>query len=385
MSENNVQNIISLINSQMDSMNSYSLTISRMMGNINNSVRELIRLQEYAEMNHSLSRYYNNQGNYTRSSARLNRNFSPIASGSSGNMNTYPTPPATRRSVRDLNQRPTNVNRTTMPSLFSNNRLRRTHTNSLFNRRPLVQPTRRMSLQEFINTTLNQGNVTIPADSNQIMQETSIVDFEDLLDTDTTICPISLVTFDSSSNILRINRCGHVFEGSFLTRWFRQDSRCPVCRYNINNDVDATNNIDATNNTDATNNIDATNNADATNNTDDTNNIDTVIDNSGTAVETSPQNAIIYDISFSIPQLFGRDMSENQVNDVINSITDAITNAMSNNMSNSGSINLGNNIHALVESVSFQNNNPINNTINSQRSWGDMTEDSNSDDSDSEL
>ena len=84
-------------------------------------------------------------------------------------------------------------------------------------------------------------------------------------------------------------------------------------------------------------------------------------------------------------------MSENQVNDVINSITDAITNAMSNNISNSGSINLGNNIHALVEFVSLQNNNPINNTINSQTSWGDMTEDSDGDgddsddDSDSEL
>ena len=356
MSENNVQNIISLINNQINSMNSYSLSISRMMGNINNSVHELIRLQEYVEMNHSLSRYYNNQGNYTRTSARLNRNFSPIGSGDgSSNIDTYPTPPATRQRVRDLNQRSTNANRTTMPSLFSNNSLRTTHTNSLFNRRPLVQPTRRMSLQEFINTTLNQGNVTIPADSNQIMQETSIVDFEDLLETDTTICPISLVSFDSSSNILRINRCGHVFEGSFLTRWFRQDSRCPVCRYNINNDANDAN---------------------------DANNTDTVIDNSGTAVETFPPNAIIYDISFSIPQLFGRDMSENQVNDVINSITDAITNAMSSNISNSSSINLGNNIRAVVESVSLQNNNHINNTINSQTSWGDMTEDSDGDDSD---
>ena len=353
MSENNVQNIISLINNQINSMNSYSLSISRMMGNINNSVHELIRLQEYVEMNHSLSRYYNNQGNYTRPSARLNRNFSPIGSGDgSSNIDTYPTPPATRQRVRDLNQRSTNVNRTTMPSLFSNNRLRRTHTNSLFNRRPLVQPTRRMSLQEFINTTLNQGNVTIPADSNQIMQETSIVDFEDLLETDTTICPISLVTFDSSSNILRINRCGHVFEGSFLTRWFRQDSRCPVCRYNINNDAN------------------------------DANDANDVTDNSGNTVETFLPNAIIYDISFSIPQLFGRDMSENQVNDVINSITDAITNAMSSNISNSSSINWDNNIRAVVESVSLQNNNHINNTINAQTSWGDMTADSDGDDSD---
>ena len=75
-------------------------------------------------------------------------------------------------------------------------------------------------------------------------------------------------------------------------------------------------------------------------------------------------------------------MSENQVNDVINSITDAITNAMSSNISNSSSINWDNNIRAVVESVSLQNNNHINNTINAQTSWGDMTADSDGDDSD---
>ena len=28
----------------------------------------------------------------------------------------------------------------------------------------------------------------------------------------------------------------YVFDANFLRRWFRQDSRCPVCRYNINNE-----------------------------------------------------------------------------------------------------------------------------------------------------
>ena len=45
--QDNIQNIVSLINSQMETMNSYSLTISRMMGNINNSIHELIHLQNF--------------------------------------------------------------------------------------------------------------------------------------------------------------------------------------------------------------------------------------------------------------------------------------------------------------------------------------------------
>jgi hypothetical protein len=359
--QDNIQNIISLINSQMESMNSYSLTISRMMGNINNSVHELIRLQEYVEMEHSLDRYYNNQGRYTRPSGRLSSNFSPIGSGSSNvgsnvgsNVDIYPTRPATRRTVRNSSQRQTSANRTTMPSLFSNSRLRTTSTNPLFNRRPLVQPIRRMSLQEFINTTLNQGNVTIPADNNQIMQETSMVDFEDLLETDNTSCPISLVAFDSSSNILRINRCGHVFDATYLRRWFRQDSRCPVCRYNINTATSE--------NTTNNENLDDDNSREAT---------DTSVD------EIPPPNTVVYDISFSIPQLFGRDMSENQINSVINSITDAITSTINSSGVHSGSIDLGNNIHAVVESVSLQNNSDVNNVSSTlASSWSDMTDDS---------
>ena len=336
----------------MESMNSYSLTISRMMGNINNSINELIHLQEYVEMGRSIDRYYNSPRTRTTS------NISPIRPVRSTNPDVYSVRSLNRNNrvyTRGLsnentfNRRTTNYrgNRDDMPTL-----------NPLFNRRPLVQPTRRINLQEFINSTLNQGNVTIPATNNQIMQETSIVNYEDLLDTDSTSCPISLVSFDSSSNILRINRCGHVFDANFLRRWFRQDSRCPVCRYNINNednsDTETQNPIQTNRTTTHT----------------------TPTQSHTTTHGLSKSNALIYDISFSIPQLFGRDMSENQINNVINSITDAITNTINSSGVHSGSIDLGNNVHVVVESVSLQNNSDVNNTESNMASWDDMTDDS---------
>ncbi len=352
--QDNIQNIISLINSQMESMNSYSLTISRMMGNINNSINELIHLQEYVEMGRSIDRYYNSPRTRTTS------NISPIRQVRSTNPDVY--------SVRSLNRNNRNNRVSTRGTSYGNTINRRTTNyrgnrdgmptlNPLFNRRPLVQPIRRMNLQEFINSTLNQGNITIPATNNQIMQETSIVNFEDLLDTDSTSCPISLVSFDSSSNILRINRCGHVFDANFLRRWFRQDSRCPVCRYNINNEDHS--------------------DTETQNPTHTQTQAQTPPQTQTTPGDPRNQNALIYDISFSIPQLFGRDMSENQINSVINSITDAITNTMNSSGLHSGSIDLGNDVQAVVESVSLQNTSDVNNVSSTlASSWSDMTDDS---------
>jgi hypothetical protein len=46
-------------------------------------------------------------------------------------------------------------------------------------------------------------------------------------------CPITMENFNSSSRILRINQCGHLFNESGLRRWFRNHVTCPVCRLDI--------------------------------------------------------------------------------------------------------------------------------------------------------
>lgn len=46
-------------------------------------------------------------------------------------------------------------------------------------------------------------------------------------------CPISLEEFTPSDYVMRICYCMHLFNGDSLMNWFRQNVRCPVCRYDI--------------------------------------------------------------------------------------------------------------------------------------------------------
>ena len=48
-----------------------------------------------------------------------------------------------------------------------------------------------------------------------------------------TRCPITQEVFEPINNVSRINHCGHVFNTDSLLEWFRHDTRCPVCRYNL--------------------------------------------------------------------------------------------------------------------------------------------------------
>ena len=344
----NIANITTLINNQIVMMNTYNNNVSQSMQYISNSIRELIHLQEGRDMEERIIRRRrnnipisstsnfidNNINRINQNISRLNRDIQTLDSHDNN----------TRVSLnRNMNR---NVN-TTQPFIFSTSRLPSTrrsrprrplrnrtqqqpYMNPLFNRRRR----RRMTLQEFINSTLGQGNPRIPADRNQIMQQTSIVDFQDLSGTDIHTCPISLTTFDASSNILRINACNHIFQADSLMRWFQEDSRCPVCRYNINRDLSnqTVPRISRDRNTTRSTNTQQESN---TNDEDNNENINDEDNNENIYNESNiSPNTIVYDISFSIPQLFGRDMSENQINEVIESITNTITNSMNNTLSN---------------------------------------------------
>ena len=411
MSQDNVQNIITLVNSQIIMMNTYNTNVSRMMSNINTSVQDLIRLQEYIEMDYSLYRYYNQNrsirtglgrglgvGNAGASATRSGNMPMPtpmsprggqttinplynrrvrVQGRERGRGNTININPSNTRqtnarqpNMRQPNTRQTNVNRTNSSNhdFWYNSQVGRGDDNSFnINRRQSALPTRRMTLQEFINTTMNYGNPNIPANNNRIMQETSITHYEDLLESDSIICPISLVPFDASSNILRINHCGHIFDAHFLRRWFRQDSRCPICRYNINSNMHNTGreaNVGAGESGSVEEDIEENDLGEQVNNTaaEDDGELDSGpevgvgagADGSDEANNRNnpPPNTIIYDISFSIPDLFGRDMSNGQINNVISNITDSITNSIMNtNLGTSGNIDLG----AIVETVTLSN------------------------------
>jgi len=46
-------------------------------------------------------------------------------------------------------------------------------------------------------------------------------------------CPISLDEFAEGEEIAQIIGCGHVFKCAPLREWFRRNTHCPVCRYNL--------------------------------------------------------------------------------------------------------------------------------------------------------
>lgn len=46
-------------------------------------------------------------------------------------------------------------------------------------------------------------------------------------------CPISLDEFNDNDMVTVIRHCGHIFHTEHLMNWFRTNSRCPVCRFDI--------------------------------------------------------------------------------------------------------------------------------------------------------
>lgn len=46
-------------------------------------------------------------------------------------------------------------------------------------------------------------------------------------------CPITLERFENDTEVLQILGCRHIFNPTSLQRWFQNNVRCPICRYDI--------------------------------------------------------------------------------------------------------------------------------------------------------
>jgi hypothetical protein len=54
-----------------------------------------------------------------------------------------------------------------------------------------------------------------------------------LTDINRNVCPISLEPFQPGDVICEIRGCGHKFKRPLLMNWFRRNSKCPVCRFDV--------------------------------------------------------------------------------------------------------------------------------------------------------
>lgn len=75
--------------------------------------------------------------------------------------------------------------------------------------------------------------VEIYPTQSQIESATRRVRYCDIMRPINTSCPISMDEFNDTDMVTVIRHCGHTFHTDNIMNWFRTNSRCPVCRYDI--------------------------------------------------------------------------------------------------------------------------------------------------------
>jgi hypothetical protein len=76
-------------------------------------------------------------------------------------------------------------------------------------------------------------SVPVVASQDVITRNTRIVRFDEVVNPLNYDCPISLERFQDNSMLTQIIGCSHLFCTNEITRWFRTNVHCPVCRYDI--------------------------------------------------------------------------------------------------------------------------------------------------------
>ncbi len=89
-------------------------------------------------------------------------------------------------------------------------------------------PTQSASVAEQPNTYSVVFSVEEPVDLMQT--ETTRRTFSDIENPLNTECPIRIEPFQPDSEVVQINRCGHIFYHDELNHWLQSDTRCPICR-----------------------------------------------------------------------------------------------------------------------------------------------------------
>jgi hypothetical protein len=87
----------------------------------------------------------------------------------------------------------------------------------------------------FGNLNLSFQNVPVYPSLNQIQNATRSYNYtlQEFNDNPNEICPITMEEFQINDNVCVIHHCNHIFKKEALYRWFTNNVRCPICRYDI--------------------------------------------------------------------------------------------------------------------------------------------------------
>jgi len=120
-----------------------------------------------------------------------------------------------------------NLNLDQLFSDFSNN----LNENNIYTRYFVV---RNPGLYNLFNYDLYFLNsIIIRPTQEQINNATEECIFSSIENPPNNSCPISLVYFQNSDIVYKIKECRHIFFKNQLENWFLENTKCPLCRYDI--------------------------------------------------------------------------------------------------------------------------------------------------------
>lgn len=187
-----------------------------------------IYIQQYNQANVQINRLYNTLDNIRSNINYIIRNN--IESEA-------PAMPRNRNIPSNLNS---NIN-----NLFNNQRFRPNNQYVYYDYNTPINPTtyisndsnnRNTSTADNLDSLLSvflASSVLVRPTSTQITNATRSVRFSDINNPVSNSCPISLETFSTTDQVRQIIHCGHIFSQISFDEWFRNNVRCPVCRYDI--------------------------------------------------------------------------------------------------------------------------------------------------------
>jgi hypothetical protein len=154
----------------------------------------------------------------------------------------------------------------------------------------------------------------------QIQRSTENIIFSTIENPTNHTCSISQEDFRPNDRVTRILHCGHIFFPSQIREWFRQNVRCPVCRFDIRNHVHRQVNNEDTSNTVVDSEISTSNTANTASANAATANIDTSANNTAPNITTitPPSNLaqLAQTISTELMNAF-QDIAPSQHGDII--------------------------------------------------------------------
>lgn len=90
-----------------------------------------------------------------------------------------------------------------------------------------------------LENLLNEFNndVIVRPTNQQILDSTTRCHYCDINNPINTSCPISHNEFTNNTEVIMINHCRHIFLPDQILHWFENNVRCPLCRYDIRENI----------------------------------------------------------------------------------------------------------------------------------------------------